>query len=191
MDTNWKDSIPSRIYEVIYADFPWSYLGQVQHGGKGAKFTSGAHCYYPTMKPDEIYSFPIKSMSEKNSILYLWVTGPQVEIAMNAIRAWEFRFKTIGFCWDKVLVNPGAYTMSQFEYVFVATRGAIPKPRGTRNERQYFREKRTRHSAKPAEIRESIERMHPTQTKIELFARGGAVGWDLYGKEAYYVKDGK
>jgi len=42
---------------------------------------------------------------------------------------------------------------------------------------------RTKHSKKPDEIRKRIERMFPSQTKIELFAREKIKGWDVWGNE--------
>ena len=44
-------------------------------------------------------------------------------------------------------------------------------------------EKRTKHSAKPNEIRNRIFQMFPTQNKIELFAREKHDGWDVWGNE--------
>ena len=73
--------------------------------------------------------------------------------------------------------------MTQIETCYVAKRGTIPKPRGSRNERQFVTELRGKHSAKPSEVRERITRMFPKQSKIELFARKRATGWDSWGDE--------
>ena len=62
-------------------------------------------------------------------------------------------------------------------------KGKIPTPRGARNIKQFLAEKRTRHSAKPNEIRNRIFQMFPTQNKIELFARENHEGWDVWGNE--------
>jgi N6-adenosine-specific RNA methylase IME4 len=99
------------------------------------------------------------------------------------MKAWGFAYKTIAFVWDKQKVNPGYYTMSQCEICLVGKKGTIPAPRGTRNERQFLSEMRGRHSTKPDEIRKRIERMFPTQKKIELFARETVEGWDAWGNE--------
>jgi N6-adenosine-specific RNA methylase IME4 len=97
--------------------------------------------------------------------------------------AWGFKYKTVAFVWEKQKTNPGNYTMSQCELCLVGKRGKIPGPRGTRNERQFISEMRTRHSTKPTEIRNRIVRMFPTQRKIELFARNTSEGWDVWGNE--------
>jgi N6-adenosine-specific RNA methylase IME4 len=171
-------------YDIIYADPPWYYHERVQHGGTSVGFTSGASEFYPTLTPAELKDIDVKSISAKNSLLYMWTTGPQLDIALDVMKAWGFSYKTIAFVWDKVCVNPGAYTMSQTELVIVGKRGSIPKPRGIRNARQFVSQKRAGHSAKPHEVRRRIELMHPAQKKIELFARGTVPGWDVWGFEA-------
>jgi N6-adenosine-specific RNA methylase IME4 len=65
----------------------------------------------------------------------------------------------------------------------VAKKGKIPTPRGARNVRQFLSELRGKHSAKPAEIRNRIEKMFPTQNKVELFARSKSKGWEVWGNE--------
>lgn len=90
---------------------------------------------------------------------------------------------TIAFIWHKQRTNPGYYTMSECEICVVGKKGKIPTPRGSRNERQFLSELRTKHSKKPDEIRNRINRMFPEQTKIELFARQRYENWDAWGNE--------
>ena len=111
-------------------------------------------------------------------------SGPQLLISLDVMQAWGFRYKTVSHVWQKIRCNPGYYTMSSTEFIIVGTRGSIPKPRGTRNERQFHEQKRTKHSAKPSHFRETIERMHPKQTKLELFARIASPGWYVWGLDA-------
>jgi N6-adenosine-specific RNA methylase IME4 len=99
------------------------------------------------------------------------------------MEAWGFEYKTIAFVWDKQKVNPGYYTMSQVEICLVGKKGKIPSPRGIRNERQFLSEMRRKHSQKPDDIRLRIERMFPTQRKLEMFARDTKEGWDRWGNE--------
>ena len=44
--------------------------------------------------------------------------------------------------------------------------------------------KSRKHSEKPAEFRNIIDRLSPGKRKIELFARHKAAGWDAWGKDA-------
>ena len=65
----------------------------------------------------------------------------------------------------------------------VFKRGRTPKPRGARNVRQLIQCRRGRHSEKPYEVRNRINEMFPTQSKIELFARTTSDGWTAWGNE--------
>ena len=73
--------------------------------------------------------------------------------------------------------------MSQCEICIIGKKGKIPQPRGARNIRQLVTELRGKHSAKPHQVRERIEAMFPSQTKVELFARQKVSGWDRHGLE--------
>ena len=79
--------------------------------------------------------------------------------------------------------NPGRYTLSYCELCLLFKRGRIPQPRGARNVSQLIRTPRKKHSEKPKEALERIEKMFPTQNKIELFARYRHNNWDAWGLE--------
>ena len=104
----------------------------------------------------------------------------------NAIElgeAWGFEYKTVAFVWDKMIHNPGRYTLSQTEFVLAFKKGRFPQPRGARNIRQMVAVPRGKHSEKPREVIEGITKMFPQQKKIELFARNNFAGWDNWGLE--------
>ena len=125
----------------------------------------------------------MKSLAQDDCLLFMWVTSPHQDQAIELMQAWGFKYITVAFVWDKVRVNPGSYTMSQGELVLLGKRGKIPQPRGARNVRQYFKSKRTAHSEKPAEIAERIVRMFPHHRRLELFARKRVDGWDCHGNQ--------
>lgn len=169
------------MYSIIYADPCWDYAGQKQHNGEVD--TLGAEHHYPTLSVSKLKTLDVKSISEPNALLFMWTSSPHLDQAIELMKAWGFQYKTVAFVWDKQKVNPGYYTMSQCELCLVGKRGSIPKPRGTRNERQFLSAMRGRHSEKPEEVRARIERMFPTQRKVELFSRTSAEGWDVWGNE--------
>lgn len=181
-------------YQVIYADPPWSYRGQVQHGGADKGYTSGAEAFYPTMSVEELCAMGewVKAICDpREALLYMWILGPVLLDGLEVMRAWGFEYKRDAFQWDKERVNPGYYTMTQFETCYVGKRGRIPQPRGIRNARQLVTEARTRHSRKPIEVARRIEAMHPTQRKIELFARPPhELKWDVWGNQANGIELG-
>ena len=168
-------------YEIIYCDPPWDYAGHKQHRKTASNASAIDH--YNTMTLAQLKELKVKDITASNALCFMWTSSPHLPQAIELMTAWGFKYKTIAFVWDKQKVNPGSYTMSQCEICLVGKRGDIPKPRGTRNERQFISEMRTRHSAKPAEVRDRITRMFPTQRKVELFARTATDGWDVWGNE--------
>ena len=175
------EGLPPGPYEVVYADPPWDYKGQLQHAGPGSADTGGAIRHYPTITLAGLKRLEVASIAADDSLLFLWSTSPHLDQAIVLGKAWGFEWATVAFVWDKVRVNPGFYTLSQCELCLVFKRGRIPSPRGARNVRQLVRSRRGPHSAKPSEVRERIEAMFPRQRRIELFARTEAPGWDSWG----------
>jgi len=171
-------------YSIIICDPPWDYGGQTQHGGKGNKDTGSALRYYPTMTVKEMIDQinPI-DWAEEDCLLFMWSSWPHLNQAIALGEAWGFRYVHTPFIWHKQKTNPGFYTMTQTEPVLCFKRGKIPKPRGTRNERQVVEWLRGRHSEKPREVQDRITRMFPTQRKLEMFARESYPGWDCWGNE--------
>ena len=185
--------LPVEKYQVIYADPPWDYGGKMQYDkttikseNKGFEkdiFISSASFKYPTVKLKDLMSLNVSSISDDDCILFMWTTGPQFANAIRLGEAWGFEYKTVAFVWDKMIHNPGRYTLSQTEFVLAFKKGKFPSPRGARNIRQMVQVKRGEHSVKPAEIIEGITKMFPHQKKIELFARREFESWDNWGLE--------
>jgi len=179
---------PNKKYEIIYADPPWSYENKTDCGGQRGSFTNHISKQYNTMSFNDIYNLPVKTIADKNCLLFLWVVSPNLIEGIETGKQWGFKYKTIAFIWNKIHLLPGSYTMSQCELCLVFKKGNIPSPRGSRNIKQYFEQsitkKRIRHSEKPHEIRYRIEQLFPQQRKIELFARSKYPEWDVWGDEA-------
>lgn len=183
--------LPEKRYDIIYADPPWDYGGKMQFdkSSKSAAeidlgkkiFISAANFKYPTVKTKDLKNIPIDEIASDDCLLFMWVTNPHLAQGIELGEAWGFKYKTVAFVWNKMVHNPGQYTMSYCELCLVFKRGRIPQPRGARNMKQLIEEKRTKHSKKPKEVLESIEKMFPSQSKIELFAREKPEGWDVWG----------
>ncbi len=185
--------LPKKKYEIIYADPPWDYGGKMQYDNSTIKsknenfekniFISSASFKYPTLKLKDLMNLDVKSIASSNCLLFLWTTGPHLANAIELGKAWGFDYKTVAFVWDKMIHNPGKYTLSQTEFCLIFKKGCIPTPRGARNIRQLHAIPRTKHSEKPIKIIDSISKMFPEQEKIELFARNNYNGWDNWGLE--------
>ena len=173
-------------YNIIYADPPWEYKQKqmnFQNYGKGKKYSNDVTEHYPTMSIKELKELPVSRIAENDCLLYMWVTSPNLDVAIELAVSWGFEFKTVAFVWDKQRTNYGFYTLSQCELCLVFKKGRIPK-RLVTNVRQYLSEKLGRHSEKPKEIRDRIDKMYSYLPRIELFARQYADGWDCWGNEA-------
>lgn len=173
--------LPNRRFQIIYADPPWDYRGQLQHAGVESGDTGGAIRHYPTVKLADLKKLAVADIAGEDCLLFLWATSPHLDQAIGLGKSWGFRWATVAFVWDKERVNPGHYTLSQCELCLVFKKGRIPQPRGARNVRQMVRVRRGQHSEKPEEVRNRIEAMFPHQSKIELFARRRAEGWSSWG----------
>lgn len=184
--------LPDKKYDVIYCDPPWDYGGKMQfdHSStdrvhfnpNGRKvFISSASFKYPTVKLKDLKKLDLAKITADDCLLFMQTTGPQLANAIELGKAWGFEYKTIGFVWDKMVHNPGQYTLSQTGQVLIFKHGRIPRPRGARNMRQLVTIHRGKHSEKPEEVATRSTNMFPTQKKIELFSRREREGWDTWG----------
>lgn len=162
-------------YRVIYADPPWSYNDKMDTAKLG-----GAVKYYDTMPLNDICEMRIPA--EKNAVLFLWTTSPQLEDSFRVINAWGFKYKS-SFIWDKISHAMGHYNSVRHEFLLIATRGNCT-PDVKKLYDSVISIERTEHSRKPKEFREIIDTLYPIGNRIELFAREAAEGWDVWGNMA-------
>lgn len=183
--------LPNEKFDIIYADPPWDYNGKLQfdNSSKDSEkinlskkiFISSAAFKYPTLKTKELMKLPLQDIAKDDCLLFMWVTNPHLDQALELGKAWGFEYRTVAFVWDKMVHNPGIYTLSNCELCLVFKRGKIPSPRGARNIQQLIRSPRKKHSEKPSEVMEAIEKMFPSQKRIELFSRRKTKGWSVWG----------
>jgi len=182
---------PKQKFDIIYADPPWDYGGKLQFDKSSKKadeldptkniFVSSASFKYPTLKIKELELMPVDQIAKDDCLLFMWATSPHLAHAISLGHEWGFDYKTVAFVWDKMVHNPGKYTLSNTELCLLFKKGKIPQPRGARNIQQLIRSPRRAHSMKPDEVRDAIAKMFPSQARIELFARGNYDGWTEWG----------
>lgn len=167
-------------YNIIYADPPWSYQDK--------KCNGACEFHYSTMKIEDICALPVKDLAADDCVLFLWVTYPMLQEAMQLIKAWGFKYKTIGFQWIKqnksgngYFFGLGRWTRGNTEAVLIATKGK-PK-RASNSVSQLVFAPLGRHSAKPPIVRDKIVELMGDLPRVELFARDKAEGWDSWGNE--------
>jgi N6-adenosine-specific RNA methylase IME4 len=182
-------SFPTGKWDIVYADPPWQY--KRNFGG----YRGAAENHYRTMPEAAIAALPVKSIMSDTSVLFMWVTGPTLDVAMRVLKAWGLEYRGVSYVWvkttqqGKVMGGWGVmptFTKPTTEYVLAATF----KPRGrpfpilTLKQHQVLLAPRGRHSEKPQEIRDRIVELCGDRPRIELFARTRVPGWDAWGNEA-------
>ena len=174
---------PSKKYNIIYADPAWYFK---TYSNKGEKRSAVQH--YNCMSIDDIYNLPVDTISDNDCILFIWVIDPMLPEAMEVIKRWGFKYKTVAFTWvkenkksDGYFTGLGYWTRSNPEMCLLATKGK-PK-RLSKSVRQLTISKLQEHSKKPDSIRDKILELCEDLPRIELFARQRTEGWDCWGNE--------
>lgn len=167
-------------YKIIYADPPWKYRRTAVQGA--------AEFHYPCMSRDELKNLNVKDIADKDCVLFMWATFPQLQEALDLIRAWGFQYKTIAFVWLKLnkkgkgfFYGLGFWTRGNAEICLLATKGK-PK-RKSKSVHQLIISPLRKHSQKPDEARQKIIDLLGDIPRIELFAREKIDGWDVWGNE--------
>ena len=170
----------TRKYPVIYCDPPWEYDDAIR----------GEHLedhHYSPMNLKELTAMGswVREISAPGALLFMWTTGPQMEVAMPLMRGWGFSYKTIAFIWEKTrrsgkeFMGGGSYTRANREYCIVGRCKGKGIPRLSRKVRQGITAHYRGHSVKPFEVRAALETLYgPNAAKLELFTREETVLMD-------------
>jgi N6-adenosine-specific RNA methylase IME4 len=165
--------LPEGVFDLVYADPPW------QLGTPSSANSPEQH--YPTLPTSEIAELAIPAA--ENAILFLWAVTSLLPDALQVISAWGFSYKT-ALVWRKPSIGLGNYVRSLHEELLIGTRGSYPTPTPKRRPGSVIEAPRGRHSEKPRQFYELIERMYPKAQRLELFARGKPqAGWTTWGNE--------
>ena len=167
-------------YRIVYADPPWKY-NEVNHQTQGNFQSKTLGDHYPSLSISELCELPIKDLTEKNAVMFFWVTSPLLEECFPVIKAWGFKYKT-SMVWDKVKHNVGNYVSVRHELLLICTKGSCT-PDVKKLDDSVYSEERTEHSKKPKYFRDLIDKIYTEGNRIELFARDENPGWDKWGNE--------
>jgi len=152
-------------FRVIYADPAWSYNDKQNTPQLG-----GAAKHYDTMSISEICLLPVNKISQKDSVLFLWVTSPLLEDAFKVVSSWGFKYKT-SFIWDKVKHNMGHYNSVRHEILLVCTKGSCTPDNKKLYDSVQSIERNDNHSEKPIEFLNIIDDIYTFGNKLEMFCR--------------------
>jgi len=170
-------------YNIIYADPPWSFK-HYSDKGKGRAPDN----YYKCQNLQDIKDLPIQNLADDNCVLFMWVTYPFLEKSFEVLKAWGFKYKTVGFTWvkknkkaDSLFWGMGYWTRSNAEICIIATKGKIT--RQSSSVHQIIETPIEEHSKKPDCTKDRIIKLVGDLPRIELFARNKTKGWDVWGNE--------
>lgn len=172
------NTFPDKKYKTIYADPPWKESG-------GGKIKRGADRHYQLMATKDIKALPVNQIADENCHLYLWVTNNFLKDGLEVMEAWGFRYVTMITWYKDGNLGLGQYFRGRTEHCLFGVKGKLPYKllNGKRQQGQTgFIATRGRHSEKPKEMREMIEKVS-YEPRIELFARERFDGWDCWGNE--------
>ncbi len=176
-------------YNIIYADPPWEY----KQSGSKTNSRGMAKQHYETMKTEDICQLPVRQIATDDSVCFMWATFPNIDQAIDVLRAWGFKYITAAFVWVKKYVKSnknflgmGAYTRANAEICLL---GISPKTKAkqcvkSHSVHQIIESAVENHSKKPDETRNRIIQLLGDIPRIELFARENIEGWDCWGDEA-------
>lgn len=170
------DALPTGPFSIIAADPPWKYDFSSTDNRK-------IENQYPTMTVEDICALPIAGIAADNAVLYLWVTNPKMPDGLRVLQAWGFRYVT-DMVWTKDKVGMGFWARSQHETVLIGVRGKHSPPDEDIRPSSIIEGKRGKHSAKPDEFYEMIEKLYLGEPKVELFCRTPRKGWAVWGNES-------
>ena len=194
---------PTKTYDVIVEDPPWSYGAKTKaRDSRYSTQLAGQHYDVIGVGDKEINrktgagieniaaEAPVGSWSNKDSFLFLWATNPKLPFAFTLMKMLGFNYKTT-ITWVKIRKDgeideggQGWFFRGATEHCLLGTKGRAKIPAALRKA-NVFKARRGEHSAKPDEFYSLIESVTPGMSRLDVFARGQArVGWDVWGNEA-------
>jgi N6-adenosine-specific RNA methylase IME4 len=164
--------LPTGLFQILYADPPW------RSEAPGSEWSPEQH--YPTMSVAEIQALDVPAADD--ALLFLWAVSGRLPEALVVMAAWGFEYKTC-LVWVKHSIGLGRWVRHRHELLLLGRRGEFPLPEQPDRPDSVIEARRGRHSEKPTRVYELIERMYPTASRVELFARTERPGWTAWGNE--------
>lgn len=121
----------------------------------------------------------------ENAVLFLWTIDKYLFEAQQIAERLGYKLHA-RMIWNKITGIPAAFTVRYgHEYLLYMYKGKLtPVAKEQRGKiHTVFTEQVTKHSKKPIVAYEIIEKLYPTQTKLEMYARNERDGWDCWGNE--------
>jgi N6-adenosine-specific RNA methylase IME4 len=171
-------ALPDRKYNAILADPGWRFKVRSRKTG----LSRSADVHYATASTEDICAIPVAKTATEDCVLLLWATVPMLRDALEVMAAWGFEYKS-SFEWIKNKIGLGFWNRNQHELLLLGTRGRIQAPPPGLRRSSVIEAPRRKHSQKPGEVYELIERYFSLLPRVELFARDPREGFDGWGLE--------
>ncbi|MFW0778513.1 MAG: MT-A70 family methyltransferase [Rickettsiales bacterium] len=180
-------------YKLIYSDPPWQFANKKT----GGNMSSGAAAKYNVTMMQRLIEMDVNSLADDDCVLAMWWVGSMPREAIVLIESWGFEVKNMnGIVWNKLTATGlpffgmGFWTRAGSESIALAVKGK-PK-RASASVRAVFRAEQQvqfeavvgEHSAKPPEVRDMLVKLVGDVPRLEMFCRGSAPGWDVFGDQA-------
>jgi N6-adenosine-specific RNA methylase IME4 len=149
--------------------------------------------YYDSMTIEQIGRMPIKEITEKDSVCFMWVTVPLLPEGLATLNKWGFKYKTM-ITWHKTNSKGMGYWFRGFtEHLLLGVKGNVRAFKCLHP--NIYESKFGKHSQKPQHFRDLISKAITASfsepKKLELFARSREgffpdyeyEGWDVYGNQ--------
>jgi N6-adenosine-specific RNA methylase IME4 len=108
-------------YPLIYADPPWDYKGQTQHGGKKSSDTGGAINHYPCLKLPQLKAMKpmIDELAADDCLLFMWSSSPHLDQAIELMKELKKCFQRNGKlnCLPVKLWKDGTHGVMKYEAI--------------------------------------------------------------------------
>jgi N6-adenosine-specific RNA methylase IME4 len=162
-------------FGTIYADPPWPYQNQATRSATSGIYKPGEW----RMSLEDLCNIPIQELTTERAHLHLWTTNAFLFDAKTVLEAWGFEYKSV-FVWVKPQIGIGNYWRVSHEFLLLGVKGA--QTFMDRTQKSWEELPRGKHSQKPEEIADKIQKVSPGPY-LELFARRGRKMWTVWGNE--------
>jgi len=166
---------PNKKYDIIYADPPWP-IKKIKRSVRPNQIEMD----YPTMSIQKIKDLNVKSISNNNSVCFLWSIQKYLKQSFDVLEQWGFKYQRT-ITWDKQNGMCLFGFHHRTEFLLFGYKGKIEMYPHRKAFPTLVQCKTDKHSKKPNIFRELISPFGCS--KIELFARNYTPGWDVWGNE--------
>jgi len=173
-------TLPDGTFDIVLADPPWRFETRSNKGR--SRSPDGPLGHYQTMSIEDIAALPVRTLSNRNAVLFMWATVPFLGIAFSVAEAWGFEYRS-SMVWVKERTATGYWARNRHEIILICRRGRFRPPTPSLRPDSVIEGQQRGHSHKPDALYQIIEAAWPKATKIELFARRHRPGWEAWGDQ--------